>query len=185
MAKSETFARTLHDVGLAAWFGGTLMGAVALNGAAAEVSDPRERTRVANAGWAKWTPFNLAAIGAYVIGGALLTWQNKGRVASQKGVGTATVTKLTLTGLALGATAYSRLLGQKIMNAGDVPSAGGTEPTAGTPEEVAKAQRQLKLLQWAIPAHTGAMLALTSKMGQQQRPTQVAEGILKRLNPAA
>jgi len=32
----NTVARTLHDLGLAAWFGGSLMGAVGLNGAAAE-----------------------------------------------------------------------------------------------------------------------------------------------------
>jgi hypothetical protein len=34
MAQDNTLARSLHDVGLAAWFGGSLMGAVGLNGAA-------------------------------------------------------------------------------------------------------------------------------------------------------
>jgi hypothetical protein len=29
----QTFARTLHDLGAAAWFGGALMGAVGLQGA--------------------------------------------------------------------------------------------------------------------------------------------------------
>jgi hypothetical protein len=28
MAQDNTFARSLHDLGLAAWFGGSLMGAV-------------------------------------------------------------------------------------------------------------------------------------------------------------
>jgi hypothetical protein len=36
----NTVARTLHDLGLAAWFGGSLMGATGLNGAAAAVEDP-------------------------------------------------------------------------------------------------------------------------------------------------
>jgi hypothetical protein len=36
MAEDNTVARSLHDLGLAAWFGGSLMGAVGLNGAAAE-----------------------------------------------------------------------------------------------------------------------------------------------------
>jgi hypothetical protein len=37
MAEDNTLARSLHDVGLAAWFGGSRMGAVGLNGAAAAV----------------------------------------------------------------------------------------------------------------------------------------------------
>ena len=59
---TNTVARSMHDVGLATWFGGSLMGAVGLNGAAGEVSDPPQRARVANSGWARWTPVNLGAI---------------------------------------------------------------------------------------------------------------------------
>jgi hypothetical protein len=69
MAQDNTLARSLHDVGLAAWFGGSLMGAVGLNGAAAVVDQPAQRLRVANAGWARWTPVNLAGIAAHVAGG--------------------------------------------------------------------------------------------------------------------
>ena len=49
MGGESTLARSLHDVGGAAWFGGSLMGAVGVNGAAAEVSEPGQRARVANA----------------------------------------------------------------------------------------------------------------------------------------
>ena len=55
MAQDNTLARSLHDLGLATWFGGSLMGAVGLNGAAAVVDQPAQRLRVANAGWARWT----------------------------------------------------------------------------------------------------------------------------------
>jgi hypothetical protein len=41
----NTVARTLHDLGLAAWFGGSLMGAAGVNGAAAVVQDPTQRLR--------------------------------------------------------------------------------------------------------------------------------------------
>jgi len=163
MAQRNTLAHALHDIGLAAWFGGSLMGAIGVNGAAADVHDPRQRARVANAGWARWTPVNLAAIAAHLVGGAQLLKENKGRVAAQKGVLANTNTKLALTAGALGATAYARTLGQKVMNAGDVPVAGGTAPTASTPPEVAKAQKQLKALQWAIPGLTGAMLASSAR----------------------
>lgn len=181
MSERNTLAHFLHDAGLAAWFGGSLMGAIGVNGAAADVDDPRQRARVANAGWGRWTPFNLVAIGAHLVGGAQLMRANKGRVAAQKGVLANTNVKLGLTAGALAATAYSRILGQKVMNAGDVPVAGGTEPLPSTPPEVAKAQKQLKALQWAIPGLTGAVLASSSLHEEQQRPSEVIKGSLQAL----
>jgi hypothetical protein len=110
---------------------------------------------------------------------------NKARLVAQKGAGGANVAKLVFTGIALGATAYSRALGQKVMNAGDVPAEGGTSPNPMTPEKVAKAQRQLDIMQWAIPAATGGIMALASLMGEQQRPRSVAGGVARRLFPTA
>ena len=180
-AKTNPIFRTLHDVGIAAWFGGTLMGAVGINGAAAEVDDPRQRARVANAGWARWTPANLAAIAAHLIGGAGILYNNKGRTRAQKGVAGWTAAKLGMTAAALGATAYSRVLGQQMMNAGDVPVEAGATPSAATPPEVQRAQKQLQYLQWAIPALTGGIVVATARMGEQQRPTAVLEGIVKKV----
>jgi hypothetical protein len=179
----NTVSRSLHDLGLATWFGGSLMGAVGLNGAAAEAEEPKQRLRVANAGWNRWTPVNLAGIAAHVAGGAVLLGANKGRLASQPGVARATVVKTALTGAALAATAWSRALGAKLNEAGEVPVEGGTDPSGDTPEDVARAQRQLKVLQWVIPALTGAVLVLNARMGEQQRPAQVTGGLLGRLRP--
>lgn len=181
MSQRNTLAHFLHDAGLATWFGGSLMGAIGVNGAAADVDDPRQRARVANSGWSRWTPVNAAAIGAHLLGGAMLLKANKGRVTTQKGVLANTNVKLALTAGALGATAYARLLGQKMISAGDVPVDGGTEPNAATPPEVAKAQKQLKALQWAIPGLTGAVLASSSLHEEQQRPSEVVKGQLKKL----
>jgi hypothetical protein len=181
MSERNTFAHALHDIGLAAWFGGSLMGAIGVNGAAADVDDPRQRARVANAGWGRWTPVNLVAIGAHLVGGAQLMKANKGRVGTQKGVLANTNTKLVLTAGALGATAYARVLGAKMQKAGDVPVAGGTDALAATPPEIAKTQKQLSALQWAIPGLTGAMLASSSLHEEQQRPSQAVTGILKGL----
>jgi len=183
MAADNTVSRSLHDVGLAAWFGGSLMGAVGLNGAAAQVEGPKQRLRVATSGWNRWTPVNLAGIAAHLAGGAVLLAANKGRLASQQGVGRATVVKVALTGAALAATAWSRVLGAKLDEAGEVPVEGGTDPSVDTPEDIAKAQRQLKLLQWLIPALTGAVLVVNARMGEQQRPAQVASGLFGRLRP--
>jgi hypothetical protein len=185
MENRNTLARTIHDLGLATWLGGSLMGAVGLNAAAAEVTEPTERLRVANAGWARWTPVNAAGIAAYVLGGAVLTGANKGRVTAQKGVARATLAKTLLTGVTLAATGYSRVLGQRLIEQGKAPVEDGTTPTFETPSEVSSVQRQLKILQYAIPAHVAGLVTLSALMGEQQRPMQVLGGIVRRLIPGA
>ena len=65
---ANTISRALHDVGLSAWFGGTLANAVALNPASSEAATASTTGAVANAGWDRWTPVNAAAIGAHLIG---------------------------------------------------------------------------------------------------------------------
>lgn len=174
-------SRALHDVGLAAWFGGTLANAVSLNRAAGATDRYSEAGRVTNTGWDAWTPVNAAAIGAHLVGAVGQLLGNRGRVATQEGVAAMTVTKTLLTASALAVTAYARVLGQKVSAQPDVPVASGTEPTEATPPEVAKAQTQLKALQWAIPAITGAMIVVTAWAGEQQRPAAVKAGVARRL----
>lgn len=180
MSERNTLVRSMHDIGLAAWFGGSLAGAVAVNGAASDVPDPRLRLTVANAGWARWAPVNAVAIGAHPIGGAALLRANRGRVAGQSGVAAQTVAKLVLTAAALGVTAYSGALGRKLSAADGVVVDGGTTPSATTPPEVAKIQKQLGACQWLIPALTGGVSVLTALAGEQQRPgEQLAATIAK------
>jgi hypothetical protein len=178
MSNRNTLIRSLHDLGLAAWFGGSLMGAVGLNAAAGVVDDPKQRGRVANAGWDAWTPVNAGAIGAHLLGGVGLLAANRARVLNQRGVGASSAAKTALTGVALGLTAYSRIAGQKVSNAGDVPIESGTEPNEQTPSDVAKAQSQLRRLQWAIPASTGLLLIFSALQGEQQRPEEQTRGRL-------
>ena len=183
MAERNTVARSLHELGLAAWFGGSLMGAIGVNGAAAEVERKDQRARVANAGWRRWTPVNLVFIAAHLVGSVLLTMGNKGRISGQKGVAATSAAKTVVTGAALAATAYSRSLGQTVISAGDVPVEGGTTPASETPSEVAVAQRKLNKLQWAMPSLTGSLVLLDAYMGEQQRPSQVASGFIGRILP--
>jgi hypothetical protein len=165
-----------HDLGLAAWFGGSLMGAVGLNGAAQEVKDSAERPRVASAGWARWAPVNAAAVGVHLVGGALIVKANKGRVVGQTGVVQWTAAKTALTGAALAATAYAGALGRTVQVAGSVPADSGTEPSQATPAEAAAAMKRLQLLQWAIPVLTGGIVVASAVMGEQQRPSEVVKG---------
>ena len=180
MVLTNTVSRSMHDVGLAAWFGGTLANAVALNAAAGEARDASSRGAVANAGWDRWTPVNAAAIGAHLIGSVGQLVGNSDRVAAQQGVGTMSMIKTGVTVAALAATGYSRILGRKVSQYHAVPAADGTTPTTGTPPEVASAQKQLTALQWAVPALTGALVVISSFAGEQQRPSNVISGLTRR-----
>jgi hypothetical protein len=176
----DTWSRIAHDVGLAAWFGGTLANAVALNPAAGQPGDDRTSGAVANTGWDRWTPVNAAAIAVHLAGSVGLLAGNKGRLAAQEGVATMSVAKTALTAAALGVTAYSRVLGRRVSRQRDVPVESGTEPAEGTPPEVASAQQQLAALQWAVPALTGALVGVSAFAGEQQRASEVRKGLLGR-----
>ena len=63
----------------------------------------------------------------------------------------------------------------------DVPAESGTDPSSGTPHEAAAAQKQLCLLQWVVPAITGALVVISSYAGEQQRATEVHKGIAARV----
>ena len=174
----HVFARSLHDVGLAAWFGGSLMGAVGLNGAAASLRDPDERAVAATAGWTRWAPVSTVAIGAHLLGAGRLLRTEQYRVRRQKGVARSSAVKTALTVAALGATAYSGVLNRQMAAAGNVPVRGATEPGAGTPPEVAQTQKRLKAVQWLIPGLTGSLVAATAWQSEQMRPRQVLRGML-------
>ncbi|MBX5332488.1 hypothetical protein HQO90_15970 [Rhodococcus fascians] len=181
MSNRNTLIRSLHDLGAAAWFGGSLMGAVGVNGAATAVQDPRDRAQVAAAGWAKWAPVNAAAIGAHLIGGAGILMANRGRARHQQGVTANTNLKIAVTGAALATTAYSGVLGAKTTKAQGHSIDSATEPSAATPREAAAAQKQLKYLQWALPVLTGTLVVLGAQQGEQQRPTEILSGIAGKL----
>lgn len=169
MAERDTLIRSMHDLGMAAWFGGGLMGAVGLNGAAGAAKDPTERLRLSSIGWAKWAPVQVAAVGVHAIGGIGLMVSNKRRLGKQPGAASATAVKLVLTGVAAGVTAYSGYLGTKIAKHADEGAAGATEPSASSSRELASAQQQLKVCQWAIPALTSTLIILGAVEGEQQR----------------
>lgn len=181
MSNRNTIVRSLHDVGAAAWFGGTLMGAVGVNGAASAVHDSHDRARVAAVGWSKWAPVNAAAIGAHVLGGSVILFSNRDRARHQKGVTANTAVKLVATGLALAATAYSGTLGAKTAEGDGKAVDSATNPSSSTPTDVAAAQKQLRYLQWALPVLTGTIVVLGSQQGEQQRPGQILSGVAGKL----
>jgi hypothetical protein len=210
----DTGFRALHDVGLAAWFGGSLFGVAGLNAAAEEADQQRTTARITSVGWAKWSPVNTA-----LIGGAGILAANRKRAAAQKGATGTTVAKLVLTGAALGVTAYTRVVGKKVEDAVIHDSPGMSSSTTthldrGTTQEgrggavqavqeadkqagqamsaaaeslpigAAEAQRQLTVLQMIIPALTGALLVLNAQAGEQQKPTDQLKGVARSVGSA-
>ena len=177
MSQRQTVIRSLHDLGLAAWFGGTLMGAVGLNGATAKAKDPTERLRLSSIGWGRWTPVQGAAILTHGIGGLGLILGNKGRLSVQGEARTNTYVKLGITLVAAAASVYSGFLGTRIAKHANEGAEGITEPGVTTSGELAGVQRQQKVLQWTLPLLTGVLVVLAAQQGEQQRP---AAGFVKR-----
>jgi hypothetical protein len=181
MSEKNTLVRSAHDVGLAAWFGGSLMGAVGLNGAAAKAADPRERLALSATGWGRWAPVNATAVLVHAVGGLGLIGANKARVATQPGARANTVAKTALTGVAAALTAYSGILGRTVARKSEQGGPGATEPSPQADEDLEKAQRQLKVVQWAIPVATGALVVLAAQQGEQQRPQSLIRHQLGRV----
>ena len=180
MERNDTIARTMHDLGLAAWFGGSLMGATAVERGAAEAHDDTERIDIVDAAWRSWKPVQLAAIGAFALGGAILTYTNRRRLAKQEGVATLSLVKTGLAAMAVGTTMYASRLGRELAAAEGTPVASGTTPSKETPDEIASKQRRLKVVQWTVPAQVAALIAMSATQGEQQRPANVIEGMMRR-----
>jgi hypothetical protein len=187
MSSRTTLFRSLHDVGLAAWFGGNLMGAVGLNGAAAKARDPRERLALSSLGWARWAPIQFVAMAIHGVGGVALLVDNKTRLAAQREARINTAVKSAITFAAIGTTATSAVLGAKMASRADEGTEGVTEPGQFSSDELASAQRMQKVLQWVTPLLTGVLLVLAAQQGEQQRPfaglLNSKTGLFARLTP--
>ncbi|HEX5566973.1 MAG TPA: hypothetical protein VFY14_08650 [Streptomyces sp.] len=179
MSERNTLARSLHDLGMGAWFGGSLMGAIALNGVAREWKDDTVGERIASIGWAKWTPVNAMAIAAHLAGAVTLLAANLHRVQYQRGVGASSAAKTAVTAAALAATAYSRSLGKKVEMAtsAEPEKAAEAERHPGAREQ---AERQLRWAQWSIPVLTGLLTVVSALQGEQQRPMEQKRGMMQR-----
>lgn len=171
------FARSVHDLTAAAWFGGSLMGAIGLNGAAAQAKDPSERTRLSSAGWMRWAPVQAAALGTHLLADLAIAWENKGRIAKQEGVARDTTLKTAVTVVGAAASLYAGILGKKVEKLADEGGEGATEPRADASNELKMAQKQLMCLQWTIPAFAAAVIVLGAKHGEMQRPKNVFTGL--------
>jgi hypothetical protein len=171
MSMLSTAVRATHLVTNAAWFGGSLFGAVGLNPAAREPDTERERVEVSGTGWERWGPVQGAAIGLHLVSGLAILADNRNRVVGHPPTTGVTLVKTAVTAAAVASTAAAYVYGERL---------GRASGEDGHPKDraaAADARARLAWLQWVTPALTGTLLVLDAELGEQQRG---AAGLLDR-----
>lgn len=174
MATLSTTAWVLHDLGLAAGFGGNLFGQLALNPAVKAIDSKAARTKVTHAAWDRYKIVNavsLAAIAStWLIGRLVLSGGEVGR--HGRGV------TLLKDGLVIGAFASgvgALVTGTMLDSArrANEPIESGHTPTPQTRPRVAKLQRVVNIVGIANILLEASVLAATTvlamKSGKSRR----------------
>jgi hypothetical protein len=145
----QNVGRALHDVGLAAWMGGQVFGKFALDPAVKELSDPRERGRVASSAWMGFNQIGTTGLGAAAVVRVVA------RLTEMRGSAALTPTERSLNRLqdglmlaAIGLTAATGAQGKQLSEAGGgaPPIGSGDQPSGVTPQPIAEQQRTVGTL---------------------------------------
>lgn len=164
MTTYSTSVRALHLVTNAAWFGGSLMGAVGLNPAAREGDTDKERAEIADTGWRRWGRVQGAAVGLHVLSGLAIVADNRRRATAHPPTLVSVVLKTTLTGVALAASAAAYRDGARLGEARERAS-----DDLAARRDAGELEGRMRWLQWATPATTAGLLVLDAHLGEQQR----------------
>lgn len=187
MTTSNTLANTtraLHDVGLAAWVGGSLFGRFALNPAVGVIDKKTDRGKVVNAAWNGYNVINTLSLAAVTVGwlGARVTETRPEQLSdTERSLSLAKdglVAAAVVTGLANGIQG-GRLAKQA--PEGAVPVETGLTPAAETPPQAAKIQKSLALLGTLNIIAGVALVAVNAVLAQlnYSRPP-VRRGLMRR-----
>jgi hypothetical protein len=159
----------LHNLGLAAGFGGSLFGKIALNPAVKVISSTEERGQVTNLAW---NGFNI--VNAVSVGTAALTWLFGRYKLSGKEIDTTTralvITKDVLLGATVALGAANIASGAYLANQapeGRVPSETGLTPTAGTPETAVKAMKAIDVMSIVNLACMAGVIGVTALLNMR------------------
>ena len=153
-------ALTLHNLGLAAGFGGSLFGQVALHPVVRAIDDKKERGVILNKAWTVFSPVNLFAlssvaltwvIGRSALSGGEIDKESRGLVLAKDTL----VGVYTLSGL-------GSLIVGKVWGVREPPVESGGEPAAETPERDVKTQRAMNWLGRLNIAAGAGIIALTA-----------------------
>jgi uncharacterized membrane protein len=145
----QNATRAIHDVGLAAWLGGSMFGKFALNPAVAGISDKKERGRVANLAWNGYNLVNSLGLGSAAVGylAARSTEIGDGKITNSER--TLYRVQDALMVAAVGTGVANGIQGARLAKQapdGAVPIEDGTTPAPETPPAAAKIQKSLGVL---------------------------------------
>jgi uncharacterized membrane protein len=149
---SDTLAnvtRATHDVGLAAWLGGSMFGKFAHNPSLKAISDHHERGKVVNAAWNGYNLVNGLGLGAATFGwaAARVTETRPDRMSGTENALSLAKDVLTLSAVVTGlANAIQGARLAKQAPDGAVPVETGTKAAPETPPQAARIQKSLALL---------------------------------------
>ena len=140
-----TSALALHNLGLAAGFGGSLFGKIALNPAVHVLKDHTDRGAIVNRAWQRYNWINVVGMSftalSWVAGRSMISGRSIDRTGRRL-----TVAKDVLLGASIIAGATTVIAGRALAQQapeGRVDIDGGTEPSPRTPE---KARSLLRLI---------------------------------------
>jgi hypothetical protein len=184
-------AQAVHDLGAALWFGGSVMGVAGVNKAGSDLRDELDKVRVAESAWRRFAPAQWLGIGAVLVAGSQLTWQSKGRLAVQHGLGRAGAAQAVIAVAGAAATGFAAWSGNRIGQLTErarergepVSTTDATIPDDGTPPEIVVWQRRQRVAQYLVPALAGANIVLNAYLTQHYRPGATVAGIVRRLRP--
>ncbi|MFT3765776.1 MAG: hypothetical protein QM820_09695 [Minicystis sp.] len=181
MAKLSTSAWILHDLGMAAGFGGTLFGKAALDPAVKAIGSREERGRVLDDAWGRFRVLDAVALGAMAA-----TWWTGRKAFSGRRLGRSmralVVAKDVLVGGAV-VTGVANLVAGVVMHRaqqkhGALPVQSGYQPSAGTPKEAAAAERFLSIVgpinAALVAGAIGVNAALAQESGKSARWSAIA-----------
>ena len=141
--------QVVHNVGMAAWVGGTLFGRVAHNPSLTRISSHAERGAVANAAWNTYNVVNLVSATAVGLGhlAARLTELRRSNLSERERPLVRAMDVLTVTGVVTGV--LSAIQGARLAKqapGGAVPVETGTRPAADTPPAARRIQRSIDVI---------------------------------------
>jgi hypothetical protein len=191
MSRSELAWRSLHDLGLATWFGGSVFATVAVPHEHEAHEQPSKGGNTPAAlteqvqvdSWQRFSPVLTAAMVAHVVGGVGLIAWNRGRHRHQDGVMATTVVKSTLTVAAVALTVGAAVQGTRSERLRHQAEDG--DSSLALADERERIARQLRVIGPLIPAATGVLVVLGALEGEEQRPREMALGLLSSVRKSA
>lgn len=104
--------QTIHNLGLALWWGGTFMGALAMNPAVEVLDDPDERDKMVDEGWALFQPWAAGGLFGAIITHIILRRQGPKNASS--GYKSVARIKDVLFGAAVASTLTNMAMGEYV-----------------------------------------------------------------------